>query len=160
MPHIRIITNASSREKINQSLIDEMVAEIAVINGKPAKLFMVSLSSDDIVSMDKTQSSAAHLAFLSIGKIDEESNLKYSEVFFRILNSIGIPNGRIQLTFHDVSKQNFAWNGMLISKMFPDVPKVTTLPPPTTTENESKTEGEDQEKPTTANEKSAACSIL
>ena len=44
--------------------------------------------------MDKDQSPAVHLAFLSIGKIDEVSNEKYSEIFFRLLNSIGVPKER------------------------------------------------------------------
>ena len=55
---------------------------------------MVSISADELLSMDKEQTPAAHVAFLSIGKIDEESNSQYSKIFFKLFNSKEIPNNR------------------------------------------------------------------
>merc|ERR1712048_248012 len=84
---------------------------------------MISISAGDLISMAEEQSPAAHVAFLSIGKIDEASNAEYAKILFTALNKKNIANPRIQLTFHDISKQNFAWNNALVSHLFPDPPK-------------------------------------
>ena len=55
---------------------------------------MVSVSAGELFVMNKSQEPAAHVAFLSIGKIDEESNAKYSEILFKFLNAKDIQNER------------------------------------------------------------------
>jgi len=58
------------------------------------KVFMVSVNAGELISMGGSQDPAAHVAFASIGKIDEESNKKYHEILFRMLNTKHILNAR------------------------------------------------------------------
>ena len=55
---------------------------------------MVSVNAGEIISMNKEQTPAVHVAFLSIGKIDAESNSKYAKVFFALFSTKGIQNDR------------------------------------------------------------------
>ena len=55
---------------------------------------MVSVNAGELLSMGGSQDPAAHVAFASIGKIEEESNKKYNEIVFRMLNEKNIPNAR------------------------------------------------------------------
>ncbi|KAJ8093611.1 hypothetical protein PM082_020471 [Marasmius tenuissimus] len=117
MPTIDLKTNVK---------IDDVPAYIlklsklsAEILSKPESYINVILSQDVPMSFNGTLDPAFQCTVISLGNINPESNLKYSEAFSKFFEeTLKIPNDRGYITFIDPGRTHLGYKGTTFAEIF------------------------------------------
>eukprot|EP00730_Choanoeca_flexa_P003678 TRINITY_DN11473_c0_g2_i4.p3 TRINITY_DN11473_c0_g2~~TRINITY_DN11473_c0_g2_i4.p3 ORF type:complete len:117 (+),score=24.11 TRINITY_DN11473_c0_g2_i4:2277-2627(+) len=110
MPLFELSTNVAAPES-KDAILKALSAAAAKEFGKPETYVMVKAHFGEDILLGGTTEPAALVRLESIGKIDPESNQRYSESFCKLLEEhLGIPNDRVYLQMTDFPRANWGWN--------------------------------------------------
>jgi len=111
MPLLKIQTSPPVPEAKRADLLSAASRLLAETTGKPEKYVMVTLAPAEIL-MAGQAGPAAFLDVRGIGGLTPDVNRRVSDAFCRLLkDQLGIPAGRVYVTFTDVPATNWGWNG-------------------------------------------------
>ena len=106
MPFINISTSAKVNDK--SSFLEEFTILMSSLTGKSTKFIMIKLDDNAQMYFDD-DSLCCFLEIKSIGSIDPNKMAKPLCDFF--IEKMGIPIGKIYISFEDVPASMWAWNG-------------------------------------------------
>eukprot|EP01095_Lingulamoeba_sp_RSL-Kostka_P016086 TRINITY_DN76_c1_g1_i1.p1 TRINITY_DN76_c1_g1~~TRINITY_DN76_c1_g1_i1.p1 ORF type:complete len:114 (+),score=20.90 TRINITY_DN76_c1_g1_i1:107-448(+) len=110
MPMLKIMTNFDTNDLPNDFMSD-ITTVVADMMGKPEKYVMVSLSSQQM-AMGGSDDLTYFLELRSIGKIDAESNKRYSKAITDFLvEKTNVDPERVYINFIDISRDCWGNNG-------------------------------------------------
>ncbi|XP_068940528.1 macrophage migration inhibitory factor-like [Petaurus breviceps papuanus] len=106
MPMFMVQTNVP-RSTVPDSLLSELMTQLAKATGKPAQYIAVHISADQLMAFGGSLNPCALCSLHSIGKISEPQN-KLCELLTKHLK---IPGDRIYINYYDMNAANVGWNG-------------------------------------------------
>ncbi len=111
MPLIQIATSVELDDAQVDALAQEICAVVGTLMNKPEEYIMVTALKAHI-EFGRAEDPAAFVDFRSIGGLSRETNGKLTQRISAILEAhLGVPAGRIYLTFTDVPPTHWGWNG-------------------------------------------------
>lgn len=85
---------------------------VAAATGKPESYVLVSVRSGVTLCFGGTEEPAAYGELLSIGAIGGAKNAAISKAVSDVVAAkLGVPASRFYLSFHDMGRTDFGWNG-------------------------------------------------
>lgn len=111
MPLIQVGTSVEVNEAQVDALAQEICGVVATLMKKPEDYTMVTVLKAQI-EFGRAEDPAAFVDFRSIGGLSREMNGKLTQRLSAILEAhLGVPAGRIYMTFIDVPPTHWGWNG-------------------------------------------------
>lgn len=111
MPLIKITVDAPLDRDTANILIKQLSSLVASHIGKPEQ-YVMAVIEEGAVSMSGTVGGAAFADVKSIGGLTHDVNRAISKDLCALLHQhLGIPPERVYLTFSDVPRTDWGWNG-------------------------------------------------
>ncbi|XP_062332687.1 macrophage migration inhibitory factor-like [Osmerus eperlanus] len=115
MPVFVVHTNVA-KEDVPQELYSEATVELAKAMCLPEKYFCINIIGSQTMTFGGTSEPCAHCDIRTIGRINEEQNIKYSKLLCGLLKKhLGIPSNRMYVDFFDFNPQNVAHDNSVFS---------------------------------------------
>jgi len=112
MPFLSVTTNANCDENEEREALKQLSKALAEALGKPEDYVMVQLLLKTPMCFQGSTEVCAAAHVESIGKIDAQTNGKTASMITKCITEVlGVPSGRIYVTFADVPATNWAMNG-------------------------------------------------
>ncbi len=111
MPFVAIVIDDKISSHQANELRDKLVGLLAELTGKSPKWFMTSTILADVKLNGQP---AAFVDFRYLGDIPKESREKIAEMVASLFEEeVDIPSGQVYMTFCEMERDKWAWNGSL-----------------------------------------------
>lgn len=111
MPLLRIETSVNLERSGAEDLIARASQAIAGELGKPERYVMVTVETSALMVMAGTVEPAANLKLKSIDLPDDRTGALSRVLCELIERAIGVPQDRVYITFADIPRAHWGWNG-------------------------------------------------
>ena len=111
MPFVGIVIDDKVTSHQANELRDKLVGLLAELTGKSPKWFMTSTILADVKLDGKP---AAFVDFRYLGEISKDTREKIAEMVASLFeDEVDIPSGQVYVTFCEMDRDKWAWNGSL-----------------------------------------------
>ncbi|MDD2815901.1 MAG: phenylpyruvate tautomerase MIF-related protein [Thiotrichaceae bacterium] len=111
MPYVVLQTNLVLDASQQQSLLNSLTQQIAVVLEKPEAYMMVVLQPNTCMTLGNSNDPCVHLIIKSIGFVENAINVLSSQLTSVLSTELNIADDRIFIEFCDVPPEKWAWQG-------------------------------------------------